>query len=72
MNDTLIKDALYYTLEGSGSSVDKATGVIVGIVSVLMAQGMGFDNALGKVYHLLPKGWRIECMPKEWQVPVQK
>jgi hypothetical protein len=72
MSDTLIKDVLYYTHEDSGSSVDKAKGVIIGVVSVLMARGMGFDNALGRVYHLLPKGWRIECMPKEWQVPVQK
>jgi len=67
MKSNLLKDALYYTHKDSGSSVEMAHGVIVGIVSALMAQGMLYGKAIRIVSECLPEGYRPETMPSAWK-----
>ena len=63
----LIKDALYYTSPG-GASTERAQGVVVGVVSTLMAErNIDFAEALEVVKSLLPDDYLISCIPKTWR-----
>lgn len=65
-NDTLLKDALYNTHRGSGASKDYAMGLVVGIVSALMAMGYDYSESIKIVARLLPRGYRIAAIPECW------
>lgn len=64
----LIKDALYYTRADSGASVEKAQGVVIGVVSTLMAlKRVDFATAIAQVKALLPHTYRIDAIPEAWR-----
>ena len=63
----MIKSALEYTRADSGASVEKARGVVIGIVSTLMGQGESFSSAMTTVCCNLPRGYRLSAIPKDWQ-----
>ena len=66
--NNLLKDTLYYTKADSGASVDMAHGVVVGVVSALMAdRGRKFSTAMRTVVKCLPSGYRPECIPGPWR-----
>jgi hypothetical protein len=65
---TLLADALYYTRADSGASCEKAQGVVIGAVSVIMGMNkIGFFDALEIVKRHMPKEYRIEAIPTDWQ-----
>ena len=63
----MIKSALEYTRKDSGASVDKARGVVIGVVSTLMSQGESFQQAMTTVCINLPRGYRVSAIPEAWQ-----
>ena len=64
---TTLRDALYYTHEKSGASIEEGRGIVVGIVSCLMAQEKTFKYALEIVRCSLPFDYRKECIPESWR-----
>lgn len=42
-------------------------GIILGMVSIIMAQGIPFDGALDFIKMNLPKNFDPNCMPKAWR-----
>jgi hypothetical protein len=58
-----LKDVLYYTHSASGASVERAQGVVIGVLSALMATGMDFDKAFHTVQENLPKTLRQDAIP---------
>jgi len=66
--ENLIKNALYNTHAKSGASVEYGQGLVVGVMSTLMAtEGYGFNKTLAYIVTLLPEGYRVECIPKPWR-----
>lgn len=64
----LLRDVLYYTHPGSGASVEKAQGVVVGAVSALMAStGADFDTTWQLVQANLPEGYRPDAIPSAFR-----
>ena len=67
-NYNLLADALYYTKADSGVSTEKAQGVVIGVVSAIMAmREWGFFLALDTVKKHLPKDYRPEAIPEAWR-----
>jgi len=66
--ETLLKDALYNLAPRSGASLDYCTGLVVGVVSTLMAEGMSFGDAIVLVALHMPhgEGTRL-AVPDCWQ-----
>ena len=65
-NDRVLEDALYNTSIRSGSSVEYARGIVVGIVSGKLHQGVTFDTAIEAVWQCAPQDYRPECFPDGW------
>lgn len=63
MKETILKDALYNLTPGSGAKTDYCRGLIIGIVSALMAQGKSHIEAAHIIRDNLPKGYRVSCIP---------
>ncbi len=64
----LLADVLYYTRADSGASVEKAQGVVIGAVSVIMGMNnIGFFDALEIVKTNMPEKYRLEAIPKDWR-----
>lgn len=72
MNDNLIRDALYNLHPRSGASEQYGRGIVVGIVTTIMADGVEFDTALKSVCRMCPKAARIACFPEEWRAQAQR
>lgn len=68
---TLIRDALYNTSNQSGSSPEYAKGVVLGVVSTLMAAGCDYDTAIKFVSRHLPHGVTNDRVPKDWLVDLE-
>jgi len=78
-HEVFIKDSLYNcstectrtatwdSVQGLKSSQIYGQGIINGMVSILMAQGMLFEDALATVKHYLPRSFDADCMPKAWR-----
>lgn len=66
VNPTMIADAVYYAHPTSGASADNAKGVIIGMVSGLMACGLTYADAIGLVSKSLPHDYRDESLPAAW------
>ena len=74
----MVKDAVYYLHERSGASDEKARGVIIGLVSGLMASGRSFEEALKIVGQAISESkekdsFRINLMfPDSWVGELKK
>lgn len=66
MDTNLIRGALYYAHPSSGASDEKAQGVIVGVVTALMANGKDFGQCLEFLANNLPIDFRTEAIPQAW------
>lgn len=66
MNETLLKDALYNLSSDSGANADYCKGIVVGMVSTLMAIDSTFPQALQRVERNLPANLSKDCWPKAW------
>ena len=66
VNPNMLKDAAYYTRSDSGATCDKAQGVIIGIVSALMACGYTYHAAIGALREALPANYRDGALPPAW------
>lgn len=66
-HSNLISDALYYTSPRTGCSNEMGHGVVVGVVSTLMAMGHTFSTAINIVVLLLPDDARRESIPEAWR-----
>ena len=64
--DNLLRDALNYTSPDSGASAEKAQGVVIGVVSTLMAQGKSYNQALQIVRNHLPNDFHFDTIPNMW------
>jgi hypothetical protein len=64
---TTLRDALYNTHEDSGSSADYGRAIVVGTVAGMMAAGQSFEDAWALMSKSLPKGFRRECIPPNWE-----
>jgi hypothetical protein len=68
-------DAISLLEQNSGSSDEKCTGVIFGIVSALMCNDHSFECAAASVGHLIAgaivkhPNWnmRVDCIPEAWK-----
>jgi hypothetical protein len=59
--------AMEYLGADSGESVDKAQGVLIGAVSVLIdTHHLKQNDAFNYCARLFPDDFRIECIPYEW------
>lgn len=77
MNTTTLKDALYNgakdctgtTTLWSHLSIAQAyaRGIVVGIVSAFMADGMTFEEAIKQVASCLPEDYDPEIIPEHWR-----
>jgi len=70
VNDSLIKDALYNLHPNSGSDPLYAKGVLVGLVSGLMARSHAkdkFGTVVERIIPLLPDTVMIEAVPESWR-----
>ncbi len=67
MKETLIKDALNNLLPDSGASDDYCQGIILGLMSAIMAKGMTFDRALNHLAKLARPQVRMSGVPECWK-----
>lgn len=64
----LVADALYYTRADSGASIEKAQGVVIGVVSAIMGmKKLSFFDALEIVKEHMPANYRIDAIPADWR-----
>jgi hypothetical protein len=68
MKTNLLRDVLVNTHAKSGASVDYGKGVVVAVVSTLMANGSSFEAACQTVKECLPPDFRRECIPETWKI----
>jgi hypothetical protein len=68
--DILLRDALYNLHPNSGATVEYCIGMAVGIVSLLMAQGYTFRDAITTLALHFPKDGRL-TVPASWQSDLQ-
>lgn len=67
MLDVRIKDALNVCGDRTGASNDYCRGIIVGVVSALMASGLSFDKAFELVRSHIPDNTRgAAIFPASW------
>jgi len=66
-NTARISDALYNLSPNSGSTAEYNQGIMIGAVSVLLAQGMTFGQAMSYLVPLMPKDARIDSIPASWR-----
>lgn len=65
---TMLKDALYNVHTDSGASADYSRGLVVGVVSTIMAmEGVSFETAVSIVRCHLPRGYRPERLPEAFR-----
>ena len=62
----ILADALYNLHPQSGASEDYCKGIVLGMVTALMARGDSFNDALANVAMHVPYGVRI-IAPDAWQ-----
>jgi len=63
-----VQDALYYLDPASGASIDRAKGVLIGIVSTLMLFGIkNFSDIWRILIPLMPRNFRVACIPPTWR-----
>jgi len=62
-----IADAMHNCDDKSGATNEYCKGMIMGIVSGLMATGMRFDTALAKVKEYMPEHNRGVLYPESWK-----
>jgi len=63
----MVKDALYNLHPDSGSSEEYAKGILVGVMSGLVAVGIEFDTAWNICRHNLPEKVMPNVFPKSWE-----
>lgn len=68
-----LKDALYNLHPSSGADDEYCKGLVVGVVSALMATGMTFSDSLRQVANCLPVGTRTigNVFPETWITSMQ-
>lgn len=67
-SEAMLRDALYHMDYRSGASEDYAKGLVVGVVSTLMAEGFSFEEAIDTVAQYMPhtKTTRL-TVPSVWK-----
>lgn len=61
------KDALFYLAPESGASIDKAHGVLIGAVCIMMdTHKMRQSDAFDYLVRQFPDNFRLECVPYSW------
>ena len=66
-NSALLKDALYNLTDHSGASDEYCKGLMVGIVSVIMAiDNVSHKDAMGIITQYLPTAEHYRQVPKYW------
>jgi hypothetical protein len=63
----LVRGALYHAAPNSGTTVEEARGVVVGVVTCLMEFGESFESAVELVREGLPDDFRMSAIPRHWQ-----
>ncbi len=66
IQENIIRDALYNTCQQSGASMDYGRGVVVGLMSGLLAYEMIFEEAAKLMKSLLPENFRHDTIPRSW------
>lgn len=68
----LVRDALYNTSPRSGAEVSYARGVVLGVLSTIMAyENVGFWPALETTVANLPDDYRLSAIPEGWREDVK-
>lgn len=75
--EVVLKDTLFNCSKQCTSSercsMTYAKGILVGVVSTVMASGMPFEEACELIQKFLPADFDHSCVPESWQrnFPVQ-
>jgi hypothetical protein len=72
VNPSLLRDALYYTRADSGASAVEAKGVIIGLVSGMMAQGLVYNQCILIIAKNMPMYYRQAALPDAWAHDINK
>ena len=65
--ENVLKDVLYYTQKESGASLVLAQGVLMGVVSTIIATGHDYQTAILLIKDLLPVNYRPDAIPEAWR-----
>jgi hypothetical protein len=70
----VLRDCLYNLNQSSGASNEYCKGMLVGLVSGLMADGDSFNYAIRTVAEHMPKNHRAlaDCTPEYWVNDLQR
>jgi hypothetical protein len=67
MKEMLLRDVLYNLAEGTGAGSEYCKGLVVGVVSALMAEsGRPYSAIIRVVRDALPVGFRADCLPEAY------
>jgi len=67
-SETLLRVVLYHMDHRSGATNDYARGIVVGVVSTIMAAGMTFDEAIDTVAQFMPNTKMARLtVPDSWE-----
>ncbi len=69
---TRISDAVYLTSRHSGAHPEYMRGVLIGLVSGLMAFNYDYDDAIKVVVQYLPKDFDPSGLPTAWRADILK
>lgn len=61
-----IKDVLYYLSPDSGASIEKAKGVVIGVLSTLCYTEGAYLLAVKEFVKHMPDDFRRESIPEPW------
>lgn len=62
----ILRDSLYNLSPDSGSTTQYNRGIVLGIVSLLMAEGKSFEESINIVKNHLPKDFHYSQVPTAW------
>jgi hypothetical protein len=65
-HSNILRDGLYNLSPDSGSDTQYNRGIVLGIVSVLMAEGKSFEESINVVKKHLPKNFHYSQVPPAW------
>ena len=72
VNDMSLLNCLYNLAPNTGANLDYQRGIIVGMVSALMASGKTWRSALAVVKRNLPTDYSVLAFPESWRDDLSK
>jgi len=72
MKDHCIRNTLYLLAPDSGASAEFCQGVVTATMSIILDRlqwtgSLPYSQAWSQLVAMLPKNFRMECIPPHWQ-----